>query len=119
MAHDEPMSTCLFCAIAAGDIPATLVAENDTVVAFADIDPQAPTHVLVIPRRHVPTVAELCALDPDALVAMTTMATEVAEAAGLSNGYRMVINTGDDGGQTVSHVHTHVLGGRPMQWPPG
>lgn len=113
------MSDCLFCAIAAGDIPATVVAADDDVIAFADVDPQAPTHVLVIPRRHVATLAELCELDPDLVVAMTTMATRVAAEAGLGNGYRVVVNTGADGGQSVSHVHTHVLGGRPMLWPPG
>ena len=119
MGHDGAMPDCLFCAIATGDIPATVVAENDDVVAFADVDPQAPTHVLVIPRRHVATLADLCDVDPALVVAMVSMATAVAAEAGLDAGYRVVVNTGADGGQTVEHVHTHVLGGRPMQWPPG
>ncbi len=110
--------SCVFCRIAAGTIPASIVAENDHALAFRDLHPQAPVHVLVIPRRHV---ASLAAADrPDELGALLALAAAVAKAAGLAeSGYRVVTNVGDDGGQTVHHLHLHVLGGRPMTWPPG
>jgi len=111
---------CLFCAIAAETIPATPVLATDRVLAFRDIDPQAPTHVLVIPKEHHPDVAALAAADPDLLHEVITQAHRVAVAEGVSgDGYRVVFNTGADGGQTVGHAHAHVLGGRPMTWPPG
>lgn len=111
--------TCLFCAIAAGDIPAEIVTRTESVVAFRDIHPQAPVHVLVIPVAHQPTLAALTAADAGAAGALMAAATQVAADEGLANGYRIVVNTGSDGGQTVDHVHVHVLGGRELSWPPG
>ena len=110
--------TCLFCRIASGQIPSTKVAETDEAMAFRDIDPKAPTHVLVIPRAHVGSLTE--AADPAMLGALLSFAASVAQAEGLdARGYRVVINNGRDGGQTVDHLHLHVLGGRHMTWPPG
>lgn len=109
---------CLFCRIVRGTIPATLVYENDQVVAFRDLDPKAPTHVLVIPRAHVPSLAE--ATDGAMLGALLLAAREVANADGLTEtGFRTVINSGVHAGQTVHHLHVHVMGGRAMHWPPG
>lgn len=112
------MSDCLFCKIASGAIPVTLVAESPTCVAFRDIAPQAPTHILVIPRQHI---ASLDAVTDPAIVAdLAAMAQRVARDEGIADGgYRVVMNTGDDGGQSVHHLHLHVLGGRKMGWPPG
>jgi histidine triad (HIT) family protein len=110
---------CLFCGVAAGQIPATLVLEGDRTLAFRDISPQAPTHVLVIPRDHYPDVAALAAAG-GLLDEMVAHAHKVAVAEGIDgSGYRIVFNTGREGGQTVGHVHAHLLGGRPMTWPPG
>jgi histidine triad (HIT) family protein len=109
----------LFCGIAAGQIPATLVLEGDTTIAFRDISPQAPTHVLLIPRDHYPDVAALAAAS-GLLDEIVAQAHKVAVAEGIDgSGYRIVFNTGREGGQTVGHVHAHLLGGRPMTWPPG
>ena len=109
---------CIFCRIVGGTIPATLVASNTHGVAFRDLHPQAPSHRLVIPRRHVASLAE--ATDAGDLGALMLLAAEVARADGLDEtGYRVVANTGQDGGQTVHHLHLHVLGGRAMHWPPG
>ncbi len=109
--------TCIFCAIAAGDIPATLAYESDDVVAFHDIDPKAPVHLVVIPRAHHANAAELAAADPALAGALLTVAAQLgAEHHG---GFRIVLNTGPDGGQTVDHVHAHVLAGRGFGWPPG
>lgn len=113
------MPDCLFCRIAAGEIPAARVAESPLAIAFRDIDAQAPTHVLVIPRRHVGSVAELEAGDAGLLAELFELARRVASEAGLGNGYRVVTNVGPDAGQSVAHLHLHVLGGRPMRWPPG
>jgi histidine triad (HIT) family protein len=113
------MPDCLFCAIAAGDIPSERVLETDTVVAFRDVNPQAPVHVLVIPRQHV---EHLHAVDPgDPLLRELVGATQrVAEQEGIAtSGYRVVANVGSDGGMSVAHLHLHVLGGRPLGWPPG
>jgi histidine triad (HIT) family protein len=110
---------CLFCSIVAGDVPADVVHEGATTVAFRDIDPQAPTHVLVIPRRHEPDAASLAAAAPDELVDLVTAAAAVAEQEGLGDGYRLVLNTGPAAHQTVFHAHLHVLGGRSLGWPPG
>jgi histidine triad (HIT) family protein len=114
------MSDCLFCAIAAGDISTDRLHEDEHVVAFRDINPQAPTHVLVIPREHVASAAELTS-DHDALWAhMLHVAQQLARSEGIdSSGFRIVTNIGHDGGQTVNHLHLHLLGGRPMHWPPG
>ncbi len=114
------MAECLFCAIAAGEIPATTVLETDRILAFRDINPQAPTHVLVIPKEHYPTVAALAAADAGLLGEVIAGAHRIAEEEGVSEtGYRVVFNTGAQAGQTVFHVHAHVLGGRPLAWPPG
>jgi histidine triad (HIT) family protein len=116
----EPQADCLFCKIVAGDVPATLVHETDTTLAFRDINPQAPTHVLVIPRAHHPDAAALAAADPGAAADVLRAAGEVAAAEGLDGtGYRVVFNTGAGAGQTVFHAHAHVLGGRGLTWPPG
>ena len=108
---------CLFCRIAAGELPATKVREDDETLAFADLNPQAPTHVLVIPKRHVADVVEL-AKDAEAGAALLRGITATVEVLGLSE-FRVVFNTGAQAGQTVFHVHAHLLGGRRMQWPPG
>ena len=114
------MADCLFCAIAAGEIPATKVLETERVVAFRDINPQAPTHVLIIPRQHYPDVAALAAADSGLLGEVIVEAGRVAAAEGVNeSGYRLVFNTGAEAGQTVPHVHGHVLGGRSLSWPPG
>lgn len=112
---------CIFCRIASGEIPATIVARNEHAVAFRDLHPQAPIHVLVIPIEHVPSTAHLsrAAVAP-VLGQLVALATEVASELGLGGtGYRMVVNTGPQGGQTVDHLHLHLLGGRQMHWPPG
>jgi histidine triad (HIT) family protein len=113
-------SDCIFCRIAAGDIPADLVHEDDQVLAFRDIAPQAPLHALVIPRKHIPSVASVDDEDQGLMGRLVTVARDVAAAEGVaSTGYRLVINAGSDGGQAVDHLHLHVLGGRGMGWPPG
>jgi len=112
------VSDCLFCKIAAGEIPAEIVKRTDTFVAFRDINPQAPTHVLVIPTYHVATLND--AKDPGLLGRMLAFARDLARELGIAErGYRVVVNTNPDGGQTVFHLHVHVLGGRVMTWPPG
>jgi histidine triad (HIT) family protein len=116
-------SDCLFCKIVAGEIPAKIVHEDEDVVAFRDIQPQAPTHVLVIPRRHASTLPELAAEEggEQALGRLMTAVAKVAELESLSpgDGFRLVINTGERAAQSVFHVHAHVLGGRMFGWPPG
>lgn len=109
--------SCLFCAIAAGDVPATIVWQDDRALAFADINPQAPTHVLVIPRKHVANIAE-AATDPEAGADLLHGLASVVETLGLTN-FRTVFNTGAAAGQSVFHVHAHVLAGRTLDWPPG
>ena len=114
------MSDCLFCKIVARTIPATLVYEDDLVVAFDDINPQAPTHTLVIPRKHVTSIAELEDSDVGLLGRLMLAGNKISKLKGIADsGYRFVINTGANGGQTVSHLHLHVLGGRHLAWPPG
>ena len=110
---------CIFCRIVAGEVPADVVHRTATTVAFRDLEPQAPTHVLVIPHRHEPDAGSLAAAAPDVLVDLVSTAAHVADQEGLGDGYRMVFNTGPDAHQTVFHVHLHVLGGRTMGWPPG
>lgn len=110
---------CLFCRIVAGEIPADRVLETDDVLALRDIEPQAPTHVLVVPKRHVPDVDSLEDEDAGLLAAMFAAVRRVAEAEGLASGYRVVTNVGAEAGQSVFHLHLHVLGGRAMRWPPG
>ena len=114
------MPDCLFCGIASGEIPAKTVRESSRAIAFRDINPQAPTHVLVIPREHYPNLAALAAAGDGLLDEVATLADQVAQKGGVAgSGYRVVFNTGADAGQTVHHVHAHLLGGRPLEWPPG
>ena len=108
------MTDCLFCRIVAGEVPATVVAETDRTLAFRDIGPQAPTHVLVVPRDHHSDVGACADADPGLLTEVLTTAVAVARSEGLDAGYRLVTNTGDEGGQSVHHLHVHVLGGRPL-----
>jgi histidine triad (HIT) family protein len=118
--YDRGVPDCLFCGIVTGQIPATIVLDGKRVVAFRDVNPQAPTHVLVVPRDHFPDVAALASAGGGLLDELVSQAREVAAAEGIEeSGYRIVFNTGSDAGQTVGHVHAHVLGGRPMTWPPG
>lgn len=114
------MSECLFCKIVERTIPAALVYEDDLLVAFDDINPQAPTHTLVIPRKHVVSIAELQELDVGLLGHLMLVGNKIAKLKGITDsGYRFVVNTGAYGGQSVFHLHLHVLGGRHMAWPPG
>ena len=114
------MPDCLFCGIASGEIPAKTVRESSRAIAFRDINPQSPTHVLVIPREHYPNLAALAAAGDGLLDEVATLADQVAQEGGVAgSGYRVVFNTGTDAGQTVHHVHAHLLGGRPLEWPPG
>ena len=119
------MTDCLFCRMVAGEIPAEVVHETDRVFAFRDIDPKAPTHVLVIPKEHHPTAAALATADASLLAEVVLAAYAVAiqedlvSDGGTEPGYRLVTNTGPEAGQSVHHVHFHVLGGRRMAWPPG
>jgi histidine triad (HIT) family protein len=111
--------SCLFCKIVAGEIPSKKVFEDDLTYAFRDINPQAPTHILVVPRKHIESLAESEAADQDLIGYLHLVAARIAASEGLSKGFRTVINTGPDGGQTVDHLHVHLLGGRAMVWPPG
>jgi histidine triad (HIT) family protein len=114
----DPSEDCLFCRIVAGDVPADVVADTRHSLAFRDIEPAAPTHVLVVPRRHVPDLAALAAASPPELADAVGLAARVAADAGLP-GYRTVANTGAAAQQSVFHAHLHVLGGRTLSWPPG
>jgi histidine triad (HIT) family protein len=113
------VTDCLFCKFVSGEIPPDIVHETDTTLAFRDINPQAPTHVLVVPKAHHPNAAALAANEPAVMADVLTAAAAVAEQEGLGENYRLVFNTGPLSGQTVFHVHLHLLGGRPMTWPPG
>lgn len=110
---------CLFCRIATGRLPADVVLETPTVLAFRDVTPVAPVHVLVVPRAHHADLAALSAAEPGTAVDLVAAAVEVARREGLAGGHRVVVNTGGDAGQTVFHLHLHVLGGRALGWPPG
>ncbi|MGX8794660.1 histidine triad nucleotide-binding protein [Fusibacter sp. JL298sf-3] len=111
---------CLFCKIVNGEIPSKIVYENDILLAFEDIDPKAPHHVLLIPKKHIGSLNEADASDLALLGRMQLAVREVAECLGVdASGYRLVTNVGEDGGQTVGHLHYHLLGGRSLQWPPG
>lgn len=120
MADRDPtyQADCLFCRIAAGEIPSDRVFEDETVIVFRDINPKAPTHVLAIPRRHLASAADLTDADGDLLAALFGALRQVAEQAGLE-GYRILSNVGAESGQSVFHLHFHLLGGRFMAWPPG
>lgn len=112
-------ATCLFCRIVRGEIPAAVVAESDTALAFRDIDPKAPLHALVIPKRHVASLADAVG-DPALVGELSRLAVQVAREAGFGeSGFRTVVNTGPDAGQAVFHLHLHVLAGRALAWPPG
>jgi histidine triad (HIT) family protein len=114
------MSECIFCKIVERTIPAVLVYEDDMVVAFDDVNPQAPTHTLVIPRKHVGSITELQDSDVELLGRVMLAGNKIARLKGIADaGYRFVVNTGPHGGQRVFHLHLHVLGGRHMAWPPG
>ena len=111
---------CIFCEIVAGRIPARTVPSDDRLMAFHDVKPQAPSHVLVIPRRHITSLLDLGPADDDLVGAMVRQAREIAQQLGLGErGFRLVFNCGDDAGYSVYHIHLHVLGGRPLGWPPG
>jgi histidine triad (HIT) family protein len=111
--------SCLFCKIVEGAIPSTPVFQDELSYAFADIQPQAPVHVLIIPREHIASTAVAGKDKAGLLGHLHWVAAEIARNKGLNKGYRVVVNTGEDGGQTVDHLHLHLLGGRPMTWPPG
>jgi histidine triad (HIT) family protein len=114
------VTECLFCKIVTGEIPAARVMESDRTLAFRDINPQAPTHVLVVPKDHYPDFASLAGAADGLLTEVAVQAHAVAQAEGIAaSGYRVVFNTGPAAGQTVFHAHAHVLGGRAMTWPPG
>ena len=110
---------CVFCKIVAGEVPGEIVQRTDDTVAFRDLSPAAPTHVLVVPVDHTENAAATAAADPALVGRLVTTAAGVADAEGLDGSYRMVLNTGSGSGQTVFHTHLHLLGGRPMTWPPG
>lgn len=110
---------CLFCRIVSGDVPAEVLRTTDTTVAFRDVNPQAPTHVLVVPRSHYANAAALAAGEPAVVADLVSTAAAVAEDEGLEDAYRLVLNTGAAAGQSVFHVHLHLIGGRDLGWPPG
>ncbi len=110
---------CIFCKIVAGEIPSNKVFENEHVVAFHDLDPQAPVHILIIPKQHIASAQQINAQNSAVLGQIFEAAAQIAAQQGLQNGFRIVNNCGADGGQTVQHLHFHLLGGRSMQWPPG
>jgi len=114
------MTDCIFCKIAAGEIPARLVYQDEHVTAFYDIDPKAPVHVLIIPNRHIESLATLGGEDVETAGRLLAVADQIAQATGVaSSGYRVAINVGRDGGLAVYHLHAHLLGGRKLAWPPG
>lgn len=114
------MTDCLFCKMAKGEIKPDLVMETDELLAFRDINPQAPTHILVVPRKHISTLNDLTPADAGIIDKMVLAAREIAKLEGIAaSGYRLVMNCNQGGGQTVFHIHLHLLGGRTMTWPPG
>jgi histidine triad (HIT) family protein len=118
MYTDHAMS-CIFCKIVEGQIPSTAIYQDDLVYAFADVHPQAPVHLLLVPREHIASIDEADESKRALLGHMLLTAAQLASKKGLSQGYRVVVNTGENGGQTVDHLHLHILGGRAMTWPPG
>lgn len=110
---------CLFCKIIAGTIPASRLYEDEFCIGFPDINPQAPTHLLIVPKTHIASLARAEAEHSPLVGHLMATAAKIAHSENLDRGYRVVVNTGDDGGQTVHHLHLHLLGGRPMSWPPG
>lgn len=113
------MTDCIFCKIASGEIPSTKVYEDDLVCAFNDLEPQAPTHILVIPKKHIAHIDEMSEDDKELIGHIYFVIGKLSQKLGLENGFRVVLNNGKDGGQSVNHVHFHLLGGRSLQWPPG
>ena len=114
------MSDCLFCKILEGEIPADIIYESDTAIAFRDINPQAPTHVLIIPRRHIATINDITPDDEKLVGSLYSAAKEIAATEGhAEDGYRVVMNCNEGAGQSVFHIHLHLLGGRGLGWPPG
>lgn len=119
-AGNDGLSDCIFCRIARGEIPANLVFEEEDHIAFHDIDPKAPTHILVIPRQHIASVEALDEAEAGLAGRLLLAARRAAREAGIADsGFRLIINTGEEGGQSVDHLHVHVLGGRHLKWPPG
>lgn len=114
-----PVPDCLFCAIVAGDIPADIVYRSEDAVAFRDISPQAPVHILVVPTAHLRDVEELALTDPPMAAGLLEAVAVVAQQEGISGSFRLVFNTGEPAGQSVFHAHAHLLGGRTLTWPPG
>jgi histidine triad (HIT) family protein len=120
MSDSSVVADCIFCRIVAGDLPSDMVATSDLAVAFRDLIPQAPTHVLVIPRRHIENAATVEQTDAEVMSDMIVLARRVAQEEGIAErGYRLVFNVGEDTNNSVPHLHLHVIGGRPMTWPPG
>jgi histidine triad (HIT) family protein len=121
MTADTPAAAdCLFCRIVAGDVPATVVHDDDLVIAIRDIAPRAPTHILILPRRHIASALELTDADAPTVGRIHAVAADLARAEGIdAAGYRLVTNVGRWGGQTVDHLHVHLMGGRAFDWPPG
>jgi histidine triad (HIT) family protein len=114
------MMSCIFCRIVKGEVPSKRLYEDEDVLAFADISPQAPTHVLVVPKRHIANIADITPGDAELIGKLFLIGNQMARDGGIAErGYRLVINSGPDGGQAVDHIHLHVLGGRRMTWPPG
>lgn len=113
------MADCIFCKIALGELQSDIVRQDDQAVAFRDLNSQAPTHILIIPKKHIPTLAEASEQEGDLLGHLLLMARQVAEDQDLRAGYRVVINNGVAAGQTVFHIHLHLMGGRAFEWPPG
>lgn len=114
------MENCIFCKIVLGSIPSQKVYEDDHVLAFNDIDAKAPVHVLIIPKTHFDSIMDITGEHSQAIILMQSAAAQIAKNLGVDKtGFRLVINTGSDGGQSVSHIHMHLMGGRQMQWPPG
>jgi len=111
--------SCIFCKIVAGEIPSKAIYQDDLAYAFADIGPKAPVHILIVPREHIASLSEAAETHCDLLGHLLWTAKETARQQGLTKGYRVVVNSGEDGGQTVDHLHLHLMGGRPMTWPPG
>ena len=112
------MADCVFCMIANHEIPSTIVYEDDKIIAFKDLDPQGPVHVLVIPKKHIACLDDVKPEDHELMGHIMCKIGEIAKSQGLENGYRVVSNNGDDAFQTVKHIHVHIIGGKPMGWPP-
>lgn len=113
------MESCIFCKIAGGEVPADIVYSDDELIALVDMNPEAPVHLLIIPKKHIPSPENASEEDAPLLGKMFLLAARLAEKNGLGDGFRLVLNVGSDGGQTVDHIHLHLLGGRHMLWPPG